>query len=151
MEEREFGGEIQVYYVLDLESGHGAKLMLPVDKVRRAGVRDLVSATKARALMKSIGEEATLAAEVGSDASSRKLRATGYSEGLRSGSADRYTAVLRELLSRFRLGKLSPTEQQTLQQALTLFVGEMSAALDRTHDDLRADLRSVTELPTARF
>jgi RNA polymerase-interacting CarD/CdnL/TRCF family regulator len=150
MEEREYGGEMQVYYVLDLESGHGAKLMLPVDKVRRAGVRDLVSAAKARSLMKSIGEEAA-PVDLGSDASSRKLRATGYSEGLRSGSADRYTAVLRDLLSRFRSGKLSPTEQQTLQQALTLFVGEMSAALDRTHDDLRADLRSVTELPTARF
>ncbi len=150
MEERELGGEMHVYYLLGLEGERGARLMLPVDKVGRSGVRHLVSATKARALMKSIGGAATPVA-VQSDTASRRLRATGYSEGLRSGSADRYTAILRELLARFGAGKLTLSEHQTLQEALGMFVGEMSAVLDRTPDDLRADLRAVTQLPTARW
>lgn len=146
MEERAFGGDVQVYYVLELENDRGTKLMLPVGKVGQAGVRDLVSAAKARALLKQFAEE-VVPAEIKSDPAARRLRAAGYSEALRSGSADRYTLAVRELLHRFRAGKLSPGEQQSLQQALALFVGEISAALDRSLDDIRAELRSVAELP----
>jgi RNA polymerase-interacting CarD/CdnL/TRCF family regulator len=146
IEEREFGGDTQVYYVLELDIDRGAKLMVPVGKVGQAGIRDLVSAAKARALMKAVAEEAP-PAEVKSDPAARKLRAAGYSEALRSGSADRYTLAVRELLSRFRSGKLSPGEQQTLQQALAMFVGEVSAALGRPLEELRAELRSLAELP----
>jgi RNA polymerase-interacting CarD/CdnL/TRCF family regulator len=96
--------------------------------------------------MKEFAEEAP-ATEVASDPSARKQRAAGYSEALRSGSADRYMLTVRELLSRFRAGKLSPGEQQTLQQALAMFLGEISAALDRPLEELRAELRSLTELP----
>jgi RNA polymerase-interacting CarD/CdnL/TRCF family regulator len=145
IEERVFGGEAQAYYVLELEADR-AKLMLPVGKVAQARVRDLVSAVKARALMKTVVHEPS-AADVKFDPTSRRLRAASHSEALRSGSADLYTQAVRELLLRFRSGKLSPGEQQTLQQALTMFVGEISAALDRTLDDVRADLRARAELP----
>jgi CarD family transcriptional regulator len=146
IEERLFGGETQAYYVLELE-GDQAKLMLPVGKVAQARVRDLISAGKARALMKAVLQEPPPGDDVKLDPASRKLRAAGYSEALRSGSPDRYTQAVRELLFRFRAGKLSPSEQQTLQQALAMFVREMSAALDRTLDDVRADLRARAELP----
>jgi RNA polymerase-interacting CarD/CdnL/TRCF family regulator len=109
-------------------------------------VRNLVSAAKARALMKSVGE-AVEPEEVKSDPASRKLRAAGYTEALRSGSPDRYTDTVRELLVRFRAGKLSTGEQVTLQQALAMFVGEVSAALDRPLDEVKAELREVAELP----
>ena len=146
MEEREFGGGMQVFYVLELEADRAAKLMLPVGRVGDAGVRNLVSAAKARALMKSVGE-AVEPEEVKSDPASRKLRAAGYTEALRSGSPDRYTDTVRELLVRFRAGKLSTGEQVTLQQALAMFVGEVSAALDRPLDEVKAELREVAELP----
>jgi len=145
IEERVFGGEAQAYYVLELEADR-AKLMLPVGKVAQARVRDLVSAVKARALMKSVLQE-PVAVEVKLDMASRKLRAAGYSDALRSGSADRYTQAVRELSFRFQSRKLSPSEQQTLQVALAMFVGEISAALDRPLDDVRADLRASAELP----
>jgi fatty acid desaturase/RNA polymerase-interacting CarD/CdnL/TRCF family regulator len=148
IEKRAFGGAMQVYYVLALASDRAATVLLPIDKVGQAGVRPLVSAHKARALMRAVAE-APAAAEFKSDAASRKHRATGYSDALRSGSADRYTEALRELLARFRAGKLSPSEQQTLNQALAMFVGEVSAALDRTLDDVRAELRTSGELPAA--
>jgi CarD family transcriptional regulator len=147
-EEREFGGAMQSYYVLELAGDHGVKLMLPINNVARAGVRDLVSASKARSLMKEVVQDLS-DGEDKTDPASRKLRATGHIEALRSGSADRYTSTVRGLLARFRAGKLSAGEQQTLQHALAMFVGEVSAALDRPVDDVRAELRQLTELPAS--
>jgi fatty acid desaturase/RNA polymerase-interacting CarD/CdnL/TRCF family regulator len=146
IEERAFGGAMQCYYLLELELDPSAKLMVPVDKVSQAGLRAIISPSKARALMKAVAEEAELP-ELKSDPGSRKQRATGYGEALRSGSADRYTATLRELLTRLRSSKLSAGEQQVLQQALAMFVDEMSAALDRPRDEVKADLRTIAELP----
>jgi RNA polymerase-interacting CarD/CdnL/TRCF family regulator len=148
MEEREFGGNVQLFYVLEVVSDRAATVLLPIDKVGQAGVRPLVSASKARELMRAVAEPTT-AIDVKPDAASRKHRAAGYSEALRSGSADRYTQAVRELLARFRAGKLSPSEQQTLIQALAMFVGEVSAAQGRAVDDIRAELRATGELPGA--
>jgi RNA polymerase-interacting CarD/CdnL/TRCF family regulator len=145
-EDREFGGATQSYYVLELEGDRHARLMVPVGRVMDAGIRALVSASKARELIKSIGD----AAEPGerkTDPASRKVRATGYNEALRSGSPDRYTNTVRELLARFRSGKLSPAEQLSLNQALGMLLGEVSAALGRTVEDVRAELCSIAELP----
>ncbi len=146
-EEREFGGGKQVFYVLELELDRGVKLMLPVGKVEQAGVRPLVSAQKARELMKLV-KDAIAPVDLKSDPASRKLRATGYAEALRSGSAERYTEILGELLSRSRASKLSAGEQQSLTLALAMFVGEMSAALDLRPDEVKADLAITT--PEAR-
>lgn len=139
MEEREFDGGKQVFYVLEAEFDRSVKHFLPVDKVGQAGVRQLVSAQKARELMKAVKEEVA-PTEVKSDPTSRKLRATGYAEALRSGSADRYTEILRELLSRSRASKLSSGEQQSLNLALAMFIGEVSAALEMAPDAVKADL-----------
>ena len=146
-EEREFGGGKQVFYVLELELDRGVKLMLPVGKVEQAGVRPLVSAQKARELLKLV-KDAIAPVDLKSDPASRKLRATGYAEALRSGSAERYTEILGELLSRSRASKLSAGEQQSLTLALAMFVGEMSAALDLRPDEVKADLAITT--PEAR-
>ncbi len=147
MEEREFGDGKQVFYVLELELDRGVKLMLPVGKVQQAGVRPLVTPQKARDLLKAVKDEVA-PAEVKSDPASRKLRATGYAEALRSGSADRYTEILRELLSRSRASKLSAGEQQSLSLALAMFIGEMSAALGLPPDDVKASLHFTAEATT---
>lgn len=85
-------------------------------------------------------------AELKSGAGSRELRAAGHAEALRSGSPGRYIKTLRELLARFRSGKLSPGEQHTFLQVLTVFVDEMSAALDKPREEIRAGLRSSAGL-----
>lgn len=143
IEERELGGGVQTFYVLAIAHDAGVKLFVPVDKVEQAGLRELVSPAKARQLLKAVAKEVEVA-DVKTDPSSRKQRATGYADGLRSGSPDRYTEVLRDLLARSRAGKLSAGEQQTLDQALAIFVGEISAALDRPPDEVRAEVVRVT-------
>lgn len=143
IEKREMGGGMQTFYVLVLERDAGAKLFLPADKVEAAGVRELVSAGKARELMKTVVREIE-PIEIKSDPSSRKVRATGYADAVRSGSPDRYTDILRELLWRARAGKLPVSEQHTLDQVLAMFIDEVSAALDRSPDDVLAEIGPVT-------
>jgi len=143
IEKRELGDGVQTFYLLSPELDSGVKLFLPIDKVEPAGVRALVSPAKARQLMKAVAEEVE-PTEIKTDPSSRKLRATSYGDALRSGSADRYTEVLRQLLSRSRASKLSGSEQQTFDHVLALFVGEMSAALDRSPDEIRAEIGPLT-------
>src|SRR6185503_15721659 len=57
IEERELGGGVQKFYVLAIELDAGVKLFLPVDKVDQAGVRELVSASKARQLLRTMAAE----------------------------------------------------------------------------------------------
>jgi CarD family transcriptional regulator len=140
MEERDFGDEKQVFYVLELD--RGVKLLLPPEKVDQAGVRDLVSPSKARELMKRVKEEPRQG-ELKVDPTSRKVRAASYSEALRSGSADRYTEILQELLFRSRSSKLSNSDQHALEIALGYFVGEVGAALEQSPEEVEADLRGA--------
>lgn len=139
MEEREFGQEKQVFYVLELD--RGVKVLLPRSKIEKAGVRDLVSAIKARELMETVRAEPKVKVEVKTDHAARKERAATYADALRSGSPDRYTQILQELLYRSRTERLSPSEQQTLETARGYFIGEIGAALKRSPERVEADLR----------
>ena len=146
IEERSLGGGTQTFYLLALERDASVKLFLPTDKVEPASVRELVSAGKARELMKEVAREFE-EIEIKTDPSSRKHRATGYADALRSGSPDRYTESLRELLWRSRSGRLPVSEQHILDQVLSTFVDEMSAALNRSPDDIRADIGAISPTP----
>ena len=142
-EEREFAGGVkQDFYVLELE--RGGTLLLPASKVERAGVRDLVSANKARELVKKL--KTVPETEIKLDHASRKRRDGLYSEALRSGSADRYTEVLQELLFRLRSDKLSNSEQRTFDVARSYFVGEVGAALELSPEQVEHDFLSVGRL-----
>ncbi|HYU15348.1 MAG TPA: CarD family transcriptional regulator [Candidatus Acidoferrum sp.] len=143
IEEREFGHEKQIFYVLELD--RGVKVLLPRSKIAQAGVRELVTATKARELLEKVRTEPANKADLRTDHAARKERAATYADGLRSGSADRYTAILQELLFRSRTMRLSPSEQQTLETARSFFVGEIGAALKRSPATVEADLLAEAE------
>jgi RNA polymerase-interacting CarD/CdnL/TRCF family regulator len=134
LEQRNFGATPQEFYILGLE--RGGKLMLPIGNVGKAGVRDLVSATKARELLAKVTTEPE---EIDSSAS-WKERAATYTDGLKSGSADRYTEILQELLFRARSAKLSSNDKNVLETARGYFVGEIAAALDRSSQEIAASL-----------
>ena len=142
-EEREFSGHKQLFYVLTLD--RGITVLLPLQKVAQAGLRELVSPDKARELMKKVKTEPDAEPEGKIDRASRKKRDAVYAEALRSGSADEYTEILRQLLFRSRSEKLSSSEQHVLDLARSCFVGEIGAALDRPAEEIEEDLRSVVE------
>jgi CarD family transcriptional regulator len=139
MEVREFGGGRQVFHILEL--ARGVKVMLPESKVSQAGIRALVSASKARELMERVKAAPTGPADTRNDHAARRERAATYVDALRSGSPDRYTEILQELLFRARSDKLSKGDQQTLEAARSYFVDEIGAALQRSPEQIEADLR----------
>jgi len=141
VEERTLGEGKQLFYVLEV--GRVAKLLLPIGKVVPARLRHIVSAAKARELLQRVKVPPAPRAEAATDHAARKGRALAYAEALKSGSADRYTEVLNELLYRSLADKLSATEQQTLDTARGYFVGEIGAALKLTPAEVAADLLTV--------
>ena len=143
MEVREFGGGRQVFHILEL--ARGVKVMLPESKVSQAGLRALISATKARALMEKVRAAPDGPSDGRTDHAARRERAAGYVDALRSGSPDRYTEILQELLFRARSDKLSKTDQQTLEAARSYFVHEVGAALQRSPEQVDADLRGEAD------
>ncbi|HUS66043.1 MAG TPA: CarD family transcriptional regulator [Kofleriaceae bacterium] len=141
MEERELGGGKQLFYVLEVN--HLSKVWLPVGKVAGLRVRNLISATKARELLERVKARPEAGPALKTDHAARKERADHYAEALRSGSADRYTDVLNELLFRSRTDKLSQSEQQTLDTARAYFIGEVGAALKLSPGEIEGDLSGI--------
>ncbi len=133
LEAREFGARTQDFYVIGLSNG--GKLLLPTHNVSQVGIRALVSAEQAQELIERVGQ----APEPVARASARE-RAAIYADGLRSGSPERYTAILQELLFRSRSAKLSSGDRHALEVACSYFVGEMAAALDRSPAEITASL-----------
>jgi len=134
LEERAFGEAPQCFYVFGMSAGE--RLLLPVGNVHKAGVRELVSAAKARRLLRHVATAPTPAAE-----RSPKDRAAGYADGLRSGCPDRYTETLRELLFRARAKSLSASDKRTLEVARGYFVSEIGAALAKPASEIQAALQ----------
>jgi CarD family transcriptional regulator len=124
VESREFGSERQQFYVLEL--ARGGKLLLPTGNVELAGVRSLVSPTAARRLMKKVRTQPD------ADKTGWKDRVESFTDALRGGEAEVYTAVLQQLLFRARSDKLSAAERRILETARTYFVAEIGAVLERT-------------------
>ena len=136
VEEREFGPSPQDFYILGL--ARGGKVMLPVGNVTKAGVRDLVSVTKARELLKRVKTP-----PVANTTTSWRERAATYEDALRSGSPDRYTEIVQELLFRAGSAKLSTNDKRVLEVARGYFAEEIGAVLDRPPRDVEAELCRV--------
>jgi RNA polymerase-interacting CarD/CdnL/TRCF family regulator len=138
LENGQFGDGAQDFYAIGLS--RGGKLLLPVDNVTRAGIRPLVSASKARELIDKVRQ----APDTPWITSARE-RAASFARGLRSGSPDRYTAILQELLFRARSATLSSGDQHALDVARGYFVGEVGAALDRSAEEVAGSLDCTEE------
>jgi CarD family transcriptional regulator len=143
IEERVFGPSPESFYVLVL--ARGDRLLLPVGNVAKAGVRKLISAAKARKLLKT-----ATTAPASDTTTSWKARAATYLEGLRSGCPDRYTEILRYLLFRARTAKLSTSDRDALRVARGYFVGEVTAVLDQPAHEIDEILDGDVSSPAAK-
>ncbi len=123
VEEKAIGSHSQLFFALQL--GGNDRVLLPVEKVEKAGVRDLVPVDRARRLLQQVTEEPS-----DDESSSRRARLAEYKESLRTGEADLYTSVLQRLLFRSRSHRLAVDEKRALREARGYFVSEMAAVLD---------------------
>jgi len=138
VEEHAFGDIAQEFFILELE--RGGKSMVPTTHRDELGLRPLVSARKARALLKQVIEEPEL-----DDSVRWKDRAQAYTERLKSGAPERYTEVLQELLHRAKNDRLSATEQRLLDTARSFFVGEVGEALSLAPEKVEERLAAVSQ------
>jgi len=136
IESREMGEQHLSFYVLELCGG--GRILLPTDSEKVSALRALISASRAKKLMKRVTTEPE------ADDSPWRERTVLYAESLRNGDADSYTEVLRQLLFRSRSNKLNMTERRLLETARSFFVLEVGIALGRTAETINAQLRAVT-------
>ena len=138
VETREFGDFKEEFYVLELSRGGNS--LVPTKTIDNIGLRPLISAAKAKKLLKSLKAEPEL-----ENIEGWKERAAAYTEGLKTGSPERYTAVLHELLYRAKSDKLSATEQRMLEQARGYFLTEVGEVLNLSGDSLEQSLVAAVE------
>jgi CarD family transcriptional regulator len=136
MEKRQFGQGEQEFYVLELE--RTVRLLLPTAKLVAAGLRALISPTKARELMRSVAAEPT------ADSTPWRERTASYADELRDGAPERYTDILRRLLFRARSEKLTTIDRRLLETARNYFVGEIGVVLQRTPQQINTELQELT-------
>ncbi len=135
-ETRNFGGHDAEFFILELS--RGGRSLVPIGNVDQEGIRPLISANKARSLLKQLKERPELENKLG-----WKERAAIYTEGLRTGASDRYTDILQELLYRAAEDKLTSSEQRTLETARGYFVGEVATVLNKEPAQLERQLAGV--------
>ena len=139
IEDRSFGGPAQEFYVLELT--RGGHLLVPTNNLGNSGMRPLVSANKAKQLLRKAKTKPRAKKKV----LGWKERASLYNDGLRSGSSERYTEVLQELMYRAKADKLSTSEQTLLDRARSYFITEVGAVLDVAAERLEKDLATAVE------
>lgn len=136
LESHTFGEEKLDFYVLELR--RGGRSLVPIKNVAHAGLRQLVSARRARELLKSLRNEPNI-----DTTRTWKDRAAHYSQGLKTGSPESYTAILQELMYRARADKLSTTETKMLEIARSYFSAEIGEVLDISPEKIDQQLHAA--------
>jgi RNA polymerase-interacting CarD/CdnL/TRCF family regulator len=104
--------------------------------MKQSDVRPLISAAKAKSLIKMMKSKAEV-----DDSLDTKARVRLYEEKLRSGDADAYTEVLCELSFRKVTDKISGGEQRLLDSARNYFVSEVGAVLKLSNEKVLAAIQ----------
>lgn len=133
VEERQFGEFTEEFFILELN--RGGRSLVPTKNIDQAGLRALISARRAKELIKSMRDQPTI-----DKSKSWKDRASKYSEGLKTGDPVEYTKILQELMFRARADKLSTTETKMLETARSYFLAEVGDVLDISPEKLEAQL-----------
>lgn len=138
VEERDLGGIKDEFHILEV--ARGGTVLLPSKTVKDEEMRALVTASKAKDLLKRVKSKAKRKAP--SDLGGKAL-ANHYDTALKSGDASAYTEVLRDLMIRGATQKISATEQELMQRARSYFVTELAMVLKTDQQTIQADLDAV--------
>ena len=141
IEEKNIGGAKARYYIFQL-AGASATMMVPVDGVERAGVRDVISKKEATKVLSELKKD-----EVAVTSQPWTRRVREYTEKLESGKPIEVARVLRDI-SRLRDEKeLSFGERGLLEKARELLVNELMLAKDTTREKILKDFEKALGAP----
>lgn len=139
IDHRDIGGAPCDFYIVRIRSNR-ATLMVPVKNARAVGLRPLIDASEASAILNRLQSDLTQAIFIGQNWN-RRFRE--YTERLKSPSLEIVANVLRELLLIGRNKELSFGERRLLEQAMSLVSEELSEVLGQDVESLRNDLLTL--------
>lgn len=141
IEEKNIGGNKAEFYILQIV-GTSMTMMVPVDGVERAGMRNVIGKREASKVMSELKKDEVA---VTSQPWNRRLRE--YTEKLQSGSPIEVARVLRDI-SRLRDEKeLSFGERGLLEKARDLLVNELALAKDKPREKVLEDFAKALGAP----
>lgn len=134
-------GRERVYYVFCLPTG-GLELLIPIEKARDVGIRDLIGLEQAQELMASFS---VLHAERCRNWSKRYRENL---ERLKSGDLTQVVEVLKALLLRDYLQGLSTGERKMLYMAKQIFITEIAVVTGQTFEDVEKTICQAVRTAT---
>ncbi len=141
IEENEVGGVTNSYYVFRLPIGD-MKLMLPVDKVEEAGLRELIDPAQVDAVVE------VLQAETDTVQGSWNKRFHTNLERLKTGDILEAAAIARNLSRQNSKKKISSGEKRLLDLSRQILITELVYVCNKTPEEITAwvdELIGVTE------
>ena len=138
LRDREFLGEKRKYLVLRVAYGD-LTLMVPVDSTDEVGLRQVVSKSEVKKVLKVLTEDES------SMAANWSRRFKNNMEKLHSGDHYQVAEVLRNLASREREKGLSAGEKRMIQKARQILISELSYATGKTEEDAEIMIDDVLD------
>ena len=139
IEKKSIAGADKNFYILKIVES-GMTVMVPVDGVKRLGLRVVISKREATKVMNELKKD-----EVAVTSQPWNRRYREYTEMLKSGSPIEVAKVLRDL-SRLRSDKeLSFGERRLLEQARNLLVAELALAKSVSEDKINKDIDKILD------
>ena len=131
IETDELGGVVNSYYIFRLPMGD-MKLMLPMDKVAEAGLRELISPAQVDELVK------ILTSETEQLQGSWNKRFHTNLERLKSGNIFEAAAVARDLSRQNSKKKISSGERRLLDLSRQILISELVCVCGKTPEETTA-------------
>ncbi|MEM5795429.1 MAG: CarD family transcriptional regulator [Bacillota bacterium] len=123
IEDREFMGCVQSYYVMKLPFG-GMKVMIPLNNVENIGLRQVVGMTEINKVFNILKDRKKTAATTWN----RRVKA--HMDKMKSGDIYEVAEVVRNLALQDREKRLSTGERRLLENARQILISELVLAQD---------------------
>ena len=140
IEENEVGGVVNSYYVFRLPMGN-MKLMLPVDKVEEAGLRELISPAQVEQVVD------ILKAETDQIQGSWNKRFHTNLERLKTGDIFDAAAIARNLSRQNSKKKISSGERRLLDLSRQILISELVYVCDKSPEEITAWVDELIDVP----
>ena len=131
IEENEVGGVVSSYYVFRLPMGN-MKLMLPIDKVEEAGLRELITSAQVEEVV------AILTAQTDPPQGSWNKRFHTNLERLKTGDIFDAAAIARNLSRQNSKKKISSGERRLLDLSRQILISELVYVCGKTPEETTA-------------
>jgi CarD family transcriptional regulator len=139
IEAQEIGGATAEFYIVRILSNN-VTLMVPVANAGNVGLRPVCGREEAEAILESLNDRSNFTGYAGQNWNRRYRE---YSEKLKSGDLADVAYVLKELLLIGQNKELSFGERRLLEQATSLLSLELAFALERSQEDVKAQICEI--------